>query len=176
MTTPLQSITNLTGNTVTEAQAKAWFTDLRAYLAGLFGEDGLPATARVTLGILASVASNITFTPVGNLVATTVQAALVELDTEKGGLALANTWTQTQNMSISGNAATATNATNASNAANAANAATAATASKVTTTSFVVEEIAGILYFKTGSTVLMTLTQTGDLSVKGNVTGYTGSV
>ena len=170
MTTPLPSITNLTGNTVTEAQAKTWFTDLRAYLAGLFGEDGLPATARVTLQILSSIASNITFTPAGNLSATTVQAALVELDTEKGGLALANTWPQTQNMSISGNAATATNATNA------ANAATAATASKVTTTSFVVEEIAGILYFKTGSTVLMTLTQTGDLSVKGNVTGYTGSV
>jgi hypothetical protein len=164
MTTPLPSITNLTGNTVTEAQAKAWFTDLRAYLAGLFGEDGLPSTARVTLQILSSIASNITFTPVGNLVATTVQAALVELDTEKGGLALANTWTQTQNMSISGNATTATNA------------ATAATASKVTTTSFVVEEIAGILYFKTGSTVLMTLTLTGDLSVNGNVTGYTGSV
>ena len=164
MTTPLPSITNLTGNTVTEAQAKAWFTDLRAYLAGLFGEDGLPSTARVTLQILSSIASNITFTPVGNLVATTVQAALVELDTEKGGLALANTWTQTQNMSISGNATTATNA------------ATAATASKVTTTSFVVEEIAGILYFKTGSTVLMTLTLTGDLSVIGNVTGYTGSV
>jgi hypothetical protein len=167
MTTPLPSITNLTGNTVTEAQAKAWFTDLRAYLAGLFGEDGLPATARVTLQILSSIASNITFIPAGNLSATTVQAALVELDTEKGGLALANTWTQTQNMSISGNATNATNATNA---------ATAATASKVTTTSFVVEEIAGILYFKTGSTVLMTLTQTGDLSVKGNVTGYTGSV
>ncbi len=38
-------------------------------------------------------ASAISFSPAGNLAATDVQAALQELDGEKGGLATANTWT-----------------------------------------------------------------------------------
>jgi len=37
--------------------------------------------------------TQVTNTPAGNIAAVTVQAALNELDTEKGGLSLANTWT-----------------------------------------------------------------------------------
>lgn len=43
----------------------------------------------------AHAASAVSFTPAGNIGATTVQTALAELDTEKGGLALNNTWTGT---------------------------------------------------------------------------------
>ncbi|MDT8856421.1 hypothetical protein RNZ50_15615 [Paracoccaceae bacterium Fryx2] len=39
-----------TGSTVTEAQFKAALSDLRAYLSGLMGADGTPATALATLG------------------------------------------------------------------------------------------------------------------------------
>jgi hypothetical protein len=41
-------------------------------------------------------ASSISNTPAGNIAATTVQAALNELDSEKGGLALNNSWSGTQ--------------------------------------------------------------------------------
>lgn len=47
----LDPIANLTGAGVAELDAKTWFTNLRAYLAGLIGTDGLPATARVSLGV-----------------------------------------------------------------------------------------------------------------------------
>lgn len=49
MTTALDPIANLTGAGVTEAGAKTWFTNMRAYLAGLFGTDGDIATARAAL-------------------------------------------------------------------------------------------------------------------------------
>lgn len=46
----LPASTNFTGATVTEGQFKAAITDLREYLAGLFGVDGSKATALGTLG------------------------------------------------------------------------------------------------------------------------------
>lgn len=49
--------------------------------------------SHVTNGSGAHAASAVSNTPAGNIAATTVQAALNELDTEKGGLATANTWT-----------------------------------------------------------------------------------
>lgn len=44
-------------------------------------------------------ASAVTFSPAGNLVATNVQAAIAELDSEKGGLALSNIWSAQQTFS-----------------------------------------------------------------------------
>lgn len=52
--TALQPIANFTASTVTEAGAKSFITDMRAYLAGLFGTDGVPATALATVGALAA--------------------------------------------------------------------------------------------------------------------------
>jgi hypothetical protein len=50
--TALPSSSDITGATRTEAQAKAYFTSERDFLAGLLGSDGLPATALATLGAL----------------------------------------------------------------------------------------------------------------------------
>lgn len=50
--TALPSTTDFTDAIRTNIQMKATFTDLRAYLAGLLGADGLPATALATLGAL----------------------------------------------------------------------------------------------------------------------------
>ena len=55
--------------------------------------------SHVTNGSGAHAASAVSNTPAGNIAATTVQAALNELDTEKGGLAVVNTWTQAQTFS-----------------------------------------------------------------------------
>lgn len=49
--TALPAATDFTGATVTEGQFKAAITDQRAFLAGLLGADGLPATARGALGL-----------------------------------------------------------------------------------------------------------------------------
>ena len=81
--TALRPTSELTGATVTEAQAKLWFSDLRDYLNGLLGTDGTVASAQTILGIGQATATNTTFTPTGNIAATNVQAALAELDTEK---------------------------------------------------------------------------------------------
>ena len=51
--TALPAATDFTGASVTEGQFKAAITDQRAFLAGLLGADGLPATARTTLGLSA---------------------------------------------------------------------------------------------------------------------------
>lgn len=48
----LPSISVLTGAATTEAQAKQWFADLRAYLVGLLGAEGSPAAARAALGLV----------------------------------------------------------------------------------------------------------------------------
>ncbi len=55
MTTALPLASDATGSGVTEGQFKAFIEAQRAYLAGLLGEDGLPATARTTLGIAGPV-------------------------------------------------------------------------------------------------------------------------
>lgn len=47
--TALPPILDVTGSSTTEAQAKTWLTNLRAYLAGLLGADGTPNTAISTL-------------------------------------------------------------------------------------------------------------------------------
>lgn len=47
--TALPPILDVTGSSTTEAQAKTWLTNLRAYLAGLLGTDGTPNTAIYTL-------------------------------------------------------------------------------------------------------------------------------
>lgn len=49
--TALPAATDFTGSTVTEGQFKTALTNLRAYLAELFGADGSAATARNTLGV-----------------------------------------------------------------------------------------------------------------------------
>jgi len=46
----LPAITDFTGNTRTEGQIKTFMTDVRAFLAGLLGTDGVPATALAALG------------------------------------------------------------------------------------------------------------------------------
>jgi hypothetical protein len=48
-------------------------------------------------------ASNITNVAAGNIAAVTVQAAINELDTEKGGLALANSWSALNTFTTTGN-------------------------------------------------------------------------
>ena len=50
--TALPASTDFTGAAITEAQFKTAISDQRAYLAGLFGADGLNATALSTLGAL----------------------------------------------------------------------------------------------------------------------------
>ncbi|MBF0339659.1 MAG: hypothetical protein HQL95_01685 [Magnetococcales bacterium] len=47
--TALQPIINATGSSVFEGGLKSWLTDLRVFLAGLFGTDGTKVTARKTL-------------------------------------------------------------------------------------------------------------------------------
>lgn len=47
--TALPPILDVTGSSTTEAQAKTWLTNLRAYLAGLLGADGTTNTAISTL-------------------------------------------------------------------------------------------------------------------------------
>ena len=48
--TALPPSTDFTGAAITEAQFKTAISNLRAYLAGLFGSDGTAATAIATLG------------------------------------------------------------------------------------------------------------------------------
>lgn len=48
--TALPASTDFTGAAITEAQFKTAISDLRSYLAGLFGTDGTAATAISTLG------------------------------------------------------------------------------------------------------------------------------
>lgn len=54
MPTPLPATLDFTGASVTEDGFKAALTDLRAYLAGLLGTDGVAATARAALGVAAA--------------------------------------------------------------------------------------------------------------------------
>jgi hypothetical protein len=71
------------------------------------------------------------------------------------GTGASGTW----NISISGNAATATNATNATNA------------TKLATTNFTVEESGGKLIFKYGATTIASLDSAGVFTALSDVTG-----
>lgn len=53
-------------------------------------------TGTLNLSGVPTTASQVANTPAGNIAATDVQSALNELDTEKGGLAVANTWAAQQ--------------------------------------------------------------------------------
>lgn len=59
----LDPIANLIGSAVTEAGEKIWFSNLRSYLAGLFGIDGVPATARTALGLDGLTRPNLLINP-----------------------------------------------------------------------------------------------------------------
>jgi hypothetical protein len=74
------------------------------------------------------------------------------------GTGASGTW----NISISGNAATATSATNATNATN---------ATKLATTNFTVEESGGKLIFKYGATTIASLTSAGAFTALSDVVG-----
>ncbi len=74
------------------------------------------------------------------------------------GSGASGTW----NISISGNAATATSATNATNATN---------ATKLTTTNFTVEESGGKLVFKYGATTIASLDSAGVFTALSDVVG-----
>ena len=50
--TALPASSDFTGSTRTQGQAKTAWADQRAFLAGLLGTDGLPATARTALGLV----------------------------------------------------------------------------------------------------------------------------
>lgn len=93
------------------AAASAAAAAIDAAAAAAISESGLPSQAgksgyflstngsntlwdTVSVGVVA--ASAVTTTPAGTLAATDVQAALNELDSEKGGLAVAQTWTAAQ--------------------------------------------------------------------------------
>lgn len=55
----LPPISALTGAATTEAQAKQWFADLRAYLVGLLGAEGSPADARAALGLVNTLGTTV---------------------------------------------------------------------------------------------------------------------
>jgi hypothetical protein len=74
------------------------------------------------------------------------------------GTGASGTW----NISISGNAATATSATSATNATN---------ATKLATTNFTVEESGGKLIFKYGATTIASLDSAGVFTALSDVTG-----
>ncbi len=58
--TALPSASDFTGSTRTEGQVKAALTDLRGFLADLFGTDGTAQTAQATLGALAAQTVDVT--------------------------------------------------------------------------------------------------------------------
>ena len=78
------------------------------------------------------------------------------------GTGASGTW----NISILGNAATATSATSATSATNATNAA------NLVTTGFTVQESGGKLVFKYGATTIGSMDSSGNFIMTGNVTAY----
>jgi hypothetical protein len=102
----------------------------------------------------AHAASAISFTPAGGIAATDVQAAITELDSEtpsNDGTGATGTW----NISISGNAATASLANNITNSGG-----------------WSVTPSGTTLFFNYNGTNVAKLDSSGNLTVKGNVTGY----
>jgi lysophospholipase L1-like esterase len=84
----------------------------------VFGSNGtLTATAfsGSGSGITGIVGTGVANTPEGNIAATSVQSAINELDTEKAGLSLANTFIQNQAISLSGAAVLTITGTTESN-------------------------------------------------------------
>jgi hypothetical protein len=111
-----------------------------------------------------------TYTPSGNLVATTIVSAITELDSEKAGVSLDNTFAGDNTFtkpiigSVTGSASSATDAVNATNA------------TKITNSGgWNIIPTGTTLYFSYNGTDVATLSSSGDLTVIGNVTAY-GSV
>jgi hypothetical protein len=104
------------------------------------------------------------YTPSGNIAATTIVGAIAELDSEKAGLSLNNTFSGTNTFSspvvgsLTGNADTATSATKIANL-----------------TGWNITPSGTTLFFNYNGTNVATLSSAGDLTVIGNVTAY-GSV
>ena len=107
------------------ANAEKWRVGLRGMTSGTEGNDLIvgyfngstrsntfimdstgtftaPAFAGSGSGLTGIVGTGVSNTPAGNIVATSVQSAINELDTEKAGLTLANTFGQNQAISLSG--------------------------------------------------------------------------
>lgn len=102
----------------------------------------------------AHAASAVGFTPTGGIAATNVQAAIAELDSEtpsNDGTGATGTW----NISISGNAPTATQATRIQN-----------------TGGWNITPTGTTLFFNYNGTNVAKLDSSGNLTVIGNVTGY----
>lgn len=102
----------------------------------------------------AHAASAISFTPTGAVAATDVQAAIAEIDSEtpaNDGTGATGTW----NIGITGNAATANAANNITNSGG-----------------WSVTPSGTTLFFNYNGTNVAKLDSSGNLTVKGNVTGY----
>jgi len=134
------------------------------------GQDGSTARAYTAGDLLelrptaAALTDMQAYTPSGNITAGTIVGAITELDSEKAGLALNNTFSGNNTFSspvigsITGNAATATNATNATRITNSGG--WGITPSSTT------------LFFSYNGTNVATLDSSGNLTVIGNITAY----
>jgi hypothetical protein len=145
-------------------------------LTAVRGQDGTSARAYSAGDLLelritaASLTEMQAYTPSGNIAASTLVGAVSELDSEKAGISLDNTFSGTNTFSspvvasITGNASTATNATNATNATKIVNSG-----------GWNITPTGTNLYFSYNGTNVAVLSSVGDLTVLGNVTAY-GSV
>lgn len=109
----------------------------------------------------AHAATAISFAPTGNIAATTVQAAIAELESDSASGISAALATRTP---LDGTGATGTWGINVSG--------TAASAPKLASTNWTVQEVAGVLYFQYGGVNKAKLDSSGNLTVAGNVTAY----
>ena len=137
------------------------------------GQDGTAARAYAAGDLLelrptaAGLTDMQAYTPSGNITAGTIVGAIAELDSEKAGLALNNTFSGNNTFvqpivgSITGNAATATNATNATNATQLINAG-----------SFNITVSGTNLLFSYNGTTVASLDSTGNFTTLNNITAY----
>lgn len=139
-------------------------TTARAYTAGDLLE------LRPTAAALTEMQE---YTPSGNITAGTIVGAIAELDSEKAGLALNNTFSGDNTFtnpivgSITGNAATATTATTATTAVTATNATQIINAG-----SFNITVSGTKLYFSYNGTTVASLDSTGNFTTLNNITAY----
>ena len=114
---------------------------------------GAALNAHITDPTAAHMASAVGFTPTGGIAATDVQAAIAELDSEtpsNDGTGATGTW----NISVSGNAATASQTPLFSNGV------------------WTVTVVGGKLVFQSSGVTRASIDASGNLTVTGNVTGY----
>lgn len=136
-------------------------TSARAYTAGDLLE------LRPTAAALTDMQA---YTPSGNITSGTIVGAIAELDSEKAGLALNNTFSGDNTFtnpivgSITGNAATATSATTAT---------TATTATQlINSGSFNITVSGTKLLFSYNGTTVASLDSTGNFTTLNNITAY----